>query len=85
MIYLLFNLYNSNTEPEQLEIVGTWDLSIILLKFDAIQYNHIIFSGDFDIFFNASFEITRGNAKLETRMVDQFLQKISLIDMIFRE
>ena len=85
MIYLLVNLYNSNTELEQLETGASWGLSIILLKFDAIQYNHIIFSGDFNIFFNAFFEITHGNAKLETRTVGQFLEKISLIYAIFRK
>ena len=47
-IYLLVNLYNSNTEPEQLETLH--ELETILLKFNANEYNHIIFSGDFNIF-----------------------------------
>ena len=35
-IYLLVNLYNSNTEPEQLETLH--ELETILLKFDANEY-----------------------------------------------
>ena len=69
-IYLLVNLYNSNTEPEQLETLH--ELETILLKFDANEYNHIIFSGDFNTFFNASLEATGGNAKLKTRTVGKF-------------
>ena len=39
VIYLLVNLYNSNTEPKQLEALN--ELETILLKFDANEYNHI--------------------------------------------
>ena len=49
-IYLLVNLYNPNTEPEQLQSLH--ELETILLKFDANEYNHIIFYGDFNIFFS---------------------------------
>ena len=47
-IYLLFSLYNSNTESEQLETLN--ELETILLKFDANEYNHVTFSCDFNIF-----------------------------------
>ena len=47
-IYLSVYLYSSNTEPEQHETLH--ELETILLKFDANEYNHIIFSGDFKIF-----------------------------------
>ena len=40
-IYLLVNLYNSNTEPEQLETL--YELETIVLKLDAYEYNHVIF------------------------------------------
>ena len=45
---MTITLYNSNTEPEQLESLH--ELETILLKFDANEYNHIIFSGNFDTF-----------------------------------
>ena len=69
--YLLFNLYNSNTESEQLETLH--ELETILLKFDGNEYNHIIFSDDFNIDFNASLEATGWDVKLKTRTVGKFL------------
>ena len=44
----LFNLYNFNTESKLLKT--RHNLETIFLKFDANEYNHIIFSGDFNIF-----------------------------------
>ena len=78
-IYLLVNLYNSNTEPEQLETLH--ELQTILLKFDTNEYNHIIFSGDFNIFFNASLKTTGGNAKLKTGTVGKFLELKDKFDL----
>ena len=68
---MLINLYNSNTEPEQLE-TSLHELETILLKFDANEYNHITFSGDFNIIFNAFLEATGRNAQLKTRAVGKF-------------
>ena len=78
-IYLLVNLYNSNTEPEQLETLH--ELETILLKFDVNEYNHIIFSSDFNIFFNAFLKTTGGNAKLKTRTVGKFLELEDKFDL----
>ena len=50
------------------------ELETILLIFDANEYNHIIFSGDFNIFFNASMKTTGMNVKLKTRTVGKFLE-----------
>ena len=79
---MVINLYNSNTEPEQLQTLH--ELQTIVLKFDVNEYNHIIFSGDFNMFFSASLEETSGNAKLKTRMVGKFLEikdKFDLCDI----
>ena len=64
-------MYNSNTEPEQLE-TSLHELETILLKFDANEYNHITFSGDFNIIFNAFLEATGRNAQLKTEFKDKF-------------
>ena len=61
-IYFLVSLYSCHTEPEQLETLH--ELETILLKFDANEYSHIIFSCVFKIFFNASLEATGRNAVL---------------------
>ena len=78
-IYLLVILYNSNNEPEQLETLH--ELETILLKFDANEYNYIIFSGDFNIFFNASLKAKSGNAKLKTHTVGKFLELKDKFDL----
>ena len=74
-IYLLANLCNSNTEPEQLETLH--ELETILLKSDANEYNHMIFSGDFNIFLNASLEATT----FLTRTVGKFLELKDKFDL----
>ena len=74
---MLVNLYNSNTESEQLETLH----ETILLKFDANEYNHIIFSGDFNIFSNASLVATGRNIKLKTRTVGKFLELNDKFDL----
>ena len=71
-IYLLVNLYNSNAEREQLETLN--ELETILLKFDNNEYIHIIFSGDFNTFCDASLEAKGGNAKLKTPTVSKFFE-----------
>ena len=64
---------------EQLETLH--ELETILLKFDAKEYNYIIFSGDFNIFFNASLKATSGNAKLKTHTVGKFLELKDKFDL----
>ena len=76
---MLVILYNSNTEREQLKILN--ELQTILLKFDDKEYNLIIFSGDFNTFFNAPLEATGGNAKLKTRTVGKFLELKDKFDL----
>ena len=78
-IYLLINLFHANTEPEQLQTLHEFET--ILLKFEANEYNHIIFSGDFNIFLNASFEATGGNAKLKKYLVGKFLDSKHNFDL----
>ena len=71
-IYFLINLYNSNTEREQLETLNEFET--ILLKFDDNEYNYGIFSSDLNTFFNTSSEAVGGNAKLKTCTVGKFLE-----------
>ena len=72
-------MYNSNTEAEEFEALH--ELETIVLKFDANEYNHIIFSGGFNILFNTYFEATGGNAKLKTCTVDKFLELKDKFDL----
>ena len=50
-VLLLINLYNANTENEQLSTLS--DLSNMLEKIDDINNKSIVFGGDFNLFFEA--------------------------------
>ena len=50
MEYLLINLYNGNTESEQLNILES--LSKILKDCQDLSEKNIIFAGDFNLFFD---------------------------------
>ena len=76
---MFVNFYNSDTESEQLETLH--EFVTIRLKSDANENNHIIFSGDFNIFFNVSLEVTGGNIKLKTCTVDAFLRLKDKFDL----
>ena len=76
---MLVNLYSSNTKSEELETL--YELETILLKLDANEYNHIIFSGDSKVFFNSPLETTGGNVKLKTRTVGKFLELKEKFDL----
>ena len=78
-IYLLVNLYNSNTEPVQFEALH--DLETIFFKSNVNEYNHIILLGGFNFFFNASLEATVGIAELKTSTFGQFLELKDKFDL----
>ena len=50
-VLLLINLYNTNTENEQLSMFS--DLSNMLEKTHDINNKSIVFGGDFNLFFEA--------------------------------
>ena len=52
--YILINLYNANTETEQIKIVD--ELQNLLKNSDISQNKRIIFARDFNIFFNSKVE-----------------------------
>ena len=78
-IYLLVNLYNSNTEPVQFEALH--DLETTFFKSDVNEYNHIILLGGFNVFFNASLEATVVIAELKTSTFGQFLELKDKFDL----
>ena len=53
--FILINLYNPNTEAEQLKTLSK--LTQMLTKLDLTQNNNIICAGDFNLFFNIKLEI----------------------------
>ena len=62
-VLLLINLYNANTENEQLSTLS--DLSNMLEKIDDINNKKIVFEGDFILFFEVKLEAQGGNPVLK--------------------
>ena len=65
-VLLLTNLYNGNTENEQLSTLS--DLSNMLEKIDDINNKNIVFVGDFNRFFEAKLEAQGGNLVLKKKV-----------------
>ena len=70
--YLLINLYNGNTESEQLNILES--LSNILKDFQDLSEKNIIFAGDFNLFFDQKLESAGGNPILKKLAVSKLIE-----------
>ena len=70
--YLLINLYNGNTELEQLNILES--LSNILKDFQDLSEKDIIFARDFNLFFNQKLGSADGNPILKKLAVSKLIE-----------
>ena len=68
----MINLYQGNTEPEQLNILES--LSKILKDFQDLSEKNIIFAGDFNLFFDQKLESAGGNLILKELAVSKLLE-----------
>ena len=81
-VLLLINLYNVNTENEQLSTLS--DLSNMLEKIDDINNTSILFGGDFNLFFDAKLETKGGNSVMKKKPLAKLIhikEKCDLCDM----
>ena len=81
-VLLLINLYNANTENEQLSTLS--DLSNMLEKIDDINNKSIVFGGDFNLFFEAKLEEQGGYLVLKKKSLAKLIQikeKFDLCDI----
>ena len=79
-IIILLNVYNSNSETEQLQILSDVDL---LLSDSSLDHTKtIVFAGDFHLFFNQKIEATSGNPVLKKNSISKVLQIIEKYDLI---
>ena len=69
--FLLINLYNANKESEQLNTLST--LYNLLDDITDLHYKNIILGGDFNIFFNLTYEARGGNTKMKNKSVARFI------------
>ena len=80
--FTLINLYNPNTESEQLEVLEK--LENMLSTSNPTQVSQIIFAGDFYFFFNSKLESDGGNPVYKNRSVAKLIElkeKYTLTDI----
>ena len=65
-IYLLINLYNANTETEQIKTI--YELDQLLSAFSLDSNNKIKLAGDFNLFFDPSLEESGGRPALKKKI-----------------
>ena len=63
--YILINLYNVNTDKEQIDVLR--DLFALLKKLDIGSNKHLIMTGDFNLFFNSKLNAACGNPTLKRK------------------
>ena len=80
--YILINIYNSNTESEQIETLE--HLNRVLNTIDYSHEKHIILGGDLNIFFDSSLEASGGNPtikKKSLRIILAIKERLDLCDI----
>jgi len=82
--FLLINLYNANTEVDQLTL-----FDLLVSKLDDINYDtncKIIFGGDFNLIFDTILDASGGNPSLKKRSLTKLMKITQNLDVtdIFR-
>ena len=78
--FILLNLYNPNSETEQLQTLSNVDLLLSDSSLDDTKI--IVFAGDFNLVFNQKIESTGGNAVLNKKPISKVLQITEKYDFI---
>ena len=78
--FILLNLYNPNSETEQLQTLSNVDL--LLSDFSLDDTKTIVFAADFNLFFNQKIEATGGNPVLNEKPISKVLQITEKYDLI---
>ena len=74
--YILINLYNANTDTEQVKILEK--LQSLLKNLDIRQSKGIISSGNMNVFFNSKKDTKSGKLLLKKKSIANFVEKTSL-------
>ena len=77
--YTLINLYNANTEKEQIEVLR--NLFALLKIFDINPNKHIIMAGDFNLFFNSKLNAAGGNLTLKRNSLAKLIELKEAYDL----
>ena len=77
--YLLVNVYNNNTEQEQLTALQ--NLSVMLENFDSFCSNIVISAGDFNLFFSKKLECKGSDPYLKKHSVRHIIKILDTFDL----
>ena len=78
--FVLVNLYNANTEPEQLKTLCKLDQ--LLDDFSINNSQNIILAGDFNFFFDLKLEASGGTPTLKKQSISNFIQLTGKCDLV---
>ena len=77
--YILINLYNADTEKEQIEVLS--DLFALLKTFDINPRKQLIMAGDFNLFFNSNLDAAGENSTLKRKSLAKFIELKEAYDL----
>ena len=77
--FLLINLYNPNTENEQVEVLNT--LLTMMKTIDINENTNLLLAGDFDVFFNTNLECSGGNPSFKQKSVAKLIEIIETFNL----
>ena len=78
-VFVLINIYNANTEPEQLHTLN--DLINILETFEDIQNKSVVLDGDFNVILNPSLKSDGGKPVIKKETIVELIQIIENLDL----
>ena len=70
--YILVNLYNTNTEKEQIDVLN--NMFVLLQKFDTNPKKQLILPGDFKLFFDLKLDAQGGNATIKKKSLAKLIE-----------
>ena len=76
--FFLVNIYNSNTETEQ--VTTLLDLGEMLETIKDFSYKHMVLGGDFNFFFDTCLDSSGGKPTLKKKSVAKFIELKEKID-----
>ena len=76
---MLINIYNANTEAEQLHRLN--DLINILETFEDIQNKSFVLGGDFNVILNPSLDSEGGKPVIKKRTIAKLIQITENLDL----
>ena len=77
----MINLYNPNTENEQVEVLNT--LLSMMKTIDKNENANLLLAGDFNIFFDTNLECCGDNPSFKQKSVAKLIETINIFNLLF--